>query len=596
MTGKAEPARAGPRPSWRERLAAYVRNAARDDALAAFIVAILLIPQSLAYALLAGLPPQVGVYASLLPMLAYAALGSSRVSSVGPVALIALMTAQAIAGAAAPGLAGGAAPSATDAALVLAAESGLLLAAAALLRLDALASLLSVPVLQGFSTGAALSIALSQLPVLLGNPARGYNAPQVLAAWWHSGYLGHAATAAFGAGALLLLIAARRRAAPLLRRWLPPQAAQLAARCAPLAVFGGAVLLVLALQRHADGVALVGTLPPMALPIALPPLDLAPGSPLGWPLWWRLLPSAALIALVTFVSSLAVSESLALQRGETVSPRRELAGLAGANLVAAVSAGMPVAGSFSRGAINAEAGARTRMAGVFAALFMGLAMVWLAAPLALLPKAVLAASIVLAVLGVAEWSAFAQAWRYARSEFAVMLGVALLTVFSSFEIALGVGVALSIALLLQRTARPHTALIGRIPGTEHYRNVGRHQVEQTPGVLALRIDESLLFTNARQLPAVIAGYLAQQAAGPGATPTRRVLVLMSPVNHIDFSGLEALRALHATLAERGIRLDLSEIKGPVLDALRAGGWAAWFRGRVFLSQHQGMLDEQGMAA
>ena len=568
-----------------EKLRAYWRSAARDDALAAFIVAILLIPQSLAYALLAGLPPQVGVYASLLPMLAYAALGSSRVSSVGPVALTALMTAQAIAGVAATGPV-----SATDAALVLAAETGLLLAAAALLRLDALASLLSVPVLQGFSTGAALSIALTQLPVMLGSPARGFNAPEVLAAWWRSGQFGHALTAAFGIGALVLLIVARRHAAGLLRRWMSPDAAKLAARCAPLAIFAGAVALVAALQptgpATAHGVALVGTLPPMALPIALPPLAAA--------LWWSLLPSAATIALVTFVSSLAVSEGLALQRGETVVARRELAGLAAANIVAACSAGMPVAGSFSRGAINAEAGARTRMAGVWAAGFMALAMLLLAAPLALLPKAVLAASIVLAVLGVAEWAAFAQAWRYSRSEFAVMLGVALLTLFSSLAIALAAGVALSIALLLQRTARPHTALIGRIPGTEHYRNVGRHRVEQTPGVLALRIDESLLFTNARQLPGVIAGYLARQEADAG--PVQRVVLLMSPVNHIDFSGLEALRALHATLAERAIRLDLSEVKGSVLDALRAGGWATWFRGRVFLSHHQGMLDEQGMAA
>ena len=579
-----------------DRLHAYFRSAARDDALAAFIVAILLIPQSLAYALLAGLPPQVGVYASLLPMLAYAALGSSRVSSVGPVALTALMTAQATAALAAAG-SGAPLVSPTDAALVLAAETGLLLGAAALLRLDALASLLSVPVLQGFSTGAAISIALSQLPVLLGSPARGFNAPEVLAAWWRSGQLGHALTAAFGIGTLVLLMLARRYVATLLRRWLSPDAARLAARCAPLVVFAGAVLLIAALQPASSsavyGMALVGALPPMHLPIALPPL----AADLWWPLWWQLLPSAATIALVTFVSSLAVSETLALQRGETVVPRRELAGLAAANLVAACSAGMPVAGSFSRGAINAEAGARTRMAGVWAACFMALAMLLLAAPLALLPKAVLAASIVLAVLGVAEWAAFAQAWRYSRGEFAVMLGVALLTLFSSLAIALATGVALSIALLLQRTARPHTALIGRIPGTEHYRNVGRHQVEQTPGVLALRIDESLLFTNARQLPFVVAGYLAQHDAGAdtGAAATRRVLLLMSPVNHIDLSGLEALRALHASLERSGIRLDLSEVKGPVLDALRAGGWSAWFRGRVFLSHHQGMLDEHGSA-
>ena len=578
------------RARWRGQLRPYLRTAARDDALAGFIVSILLIPQSLAYALLAGLPPQVGVYASLLPMLAYAALGSSRVSSVGPVALIALMTAQAIAAVTAPEVAnsaaGGAAPSATDAALVLAAESGLLLGAAALLRLDALASLLSVPVLHGFSTGAALSIALSQLPVLLGNPARGFNAPQVLAAWWRSGFVGHALSAAIGLVSLALLFLARRHAAALLARWLRPQTALLASRCAPLLVFAAAVGLAAGLQAGTRGVALVGLLPDMVVAVALPSLDAA--------LWWALLPSAALIALVTFVSSLAVSESLALQRGEHIDPRRELAGLAGANLAAAIGAGMPVAGSFSRGAINAEAGARTRLAGVWAVAFMALAMILLAAPLALLPKAVLAASIVLAVLGVAEWSAFAQAWRYSRPEFAVMLAVALLTLFSSFEIALAAGVALSIALLLQRTARPHTALIGRIPGTEHFRNVGRHRVEQTPGVLALRIDESLLFTNARQLPGVIAGYLTRQEAEAG--PVQRVVLLMSPVNHIDFSGLEALRALHATLAERGIRLDLSEVKGPVLDALRAGGWDAWFRGRVFMSQHQGMLDEQGMAA
>ena len=146
------------------------------------------------------------------------------------------------------------------------------------------------------------------------------------------------------------------------------------------------------------------------------------------------------------------------------------------------------------------------------------------------------------------------------------------------------GVAGSIALLLQRTARPHVALIGRVPGSEHFRNVGRHEVELTPGVVSLRIDESLLFTNARQLTDVVQQFVVSH---PG---TRRVVLLMSPVNRIDFSGLAALRALHDTLRERGIRLDLSEVKGPVLDALRAGDWTSWFGGRVFLSHHQAMLD------
>jgi sulfate permease, SulP family len=559
-----------------DRLRQYRHGDLRDDLLAAFIVAILLIPQSLAYALLAGLPPQVGVYASLLPMVAYALLGSSRVNSVGPVAVVALMTAQAIA----PALREG--TSATAAALVLAAESGLLLAGAALLKLDALAALLSTPVLHGFSTGAALAISLSQLPALLGSPAQGFSAPEVIGSWWRGGRAGHALTTAIGIGALLCLWLARHHAPRFFARWLSVHRASLGARCLPLVVVAAGIVLAWALGADTRGVALVGTLPPFGLPLALPPFDAA--------LWWRLRPSAAPLALVTFVSSLAVSEGLALRRREQVDARRELAGLAGANLAAALCAGMPVGGSFSRGAVNAEAGARTRASGVWAAGFMALAMLLLAAPLACLPRAVLAASIVIAVLGVVEWRAFAEAWRYSRSEFAVMVIVGALTLLTSSQLALAVGVALSIGLLLQRSANPHVARIGRVGDTEHYRNVDRHAVHCTPGVLALRIDESLIFTNARRLAGVVAQHLAS------LPDTRRVVLLMSPVNAIDYSALEALRALHDVLAERGIRLDLSEVKGPVLDRLREGGWARWFSGRVFLSHHQGMLDVDGRAA
>ncbi|HZE92531.1 MAG TPA: STAS domain-containing protein, partial [Rhizobacter sp.] len=233
--------------------------------------------------------------------------------------------------------------------------------------------------------------------------------------------------------------------------------------------------------------------------------------------------------------------------------------------------------------------ARTRAAGAWAALFMLMAMLLLATPLAHLPRAVLAATIVLAVLARVEWQAFADAWRYTRAEAVLMTLVAAITVVESAQWALAFGVAVSIALLLQRTARPHAALIGRVPGTEHYRNVDRHQAEEMPGVIGLRIDESLLFTNARQLPGVVARHL-------GTHPdTQRVVLLMSPVNHIDFSGLEALRLLQNVLAERSIRLDVSEVKGPVLDALRAGDWSRWFKGRLFLSHHQGMQDKNGLS-
>jgi SulP family sulfate permease len=555
-----------------DRWARYRTEALQSDLLAALVVSVLLIPQSLAYAQLAGLPPQVGLYASLLPLVAYAALGSSPVLGVGPVAVLALMISQALAqrpeGAAMHGTA-----------LVLAAEIGLVLAAAAWLRLDALASLLSVPVLHGFEAGATLSIALSQLPLLLGASTHGSSLPAVLDSWRHAETLWTPLTALYGGVALLALWASRRTLVEALARFWPRPRAVLVARFAPLAVLVAAIACAAATGAGERGVALVGALPELAPTIVLPPLAAE--------LWWRMLPSALLIALVAFVSSLVVAESLARRTGGQVIARRELMGLASANLAASLSGGMPVAASFSRSVLNADAGSRTRMTGVFTAAFMALAMLLLARPLAFLPEAVLAATIIVAVLSGLSLAPYRLAWRYSHSEWAVMVGVTALTVLQGVAWALALGVAASIALLLRRTARPHIALIGRIAGSEHFRNADRHDVEMTPGALGLRIDESLLFTNARQLTDVVVAQLDKQAGA------KRVVLLMSPVNRIDFSGLEALHALHEALAARGVRLDLSEVKGPVLDRLRRGGWSAWFRGQVFLSHHQAMLDEHG---
>jgi SulP family sulfate permease len=539
----------------RAHVRAYLRADLREDLIAAFVVSVLLIPQSLAYAMLAGLPPQVGIYASLLPLVAYAALGSSPVLAVGPVAVLALMIAQALGG-----LPAGITPS--EGALVLAGEIAIILALAAALRLDALASLLSVPVLHGFETGATVAIALSQLPVLLGSPVRGENLPDLLRHAQSAGFPWHDISAVFGVAVCLLLMAGRR--------WLKG----LTGRLAPLALLLAAIAVVWLTGANNHGVALVGGLPEMHLPLTLPPLRAA--------LWLLLLPNALLIALMAYVSSLVVAESLGRRRGEKVKARRELAGLAGANFVAALTGGLPVAGSFSRSVLLQDAGSRTRMSGVFIAAFMGVAMLALAEPLAWLPKAVLAATIMVAVLSGLNLQPYRDAWRYARPEALLMLSVTAVVVCVNVGAGLGLGVLGSIALLLQRTAQPHVALIGRIPGTEHYRNVGRYAVECMPEVLGLRIDESLLFTNARTLADVVQGHLSSH---PEA---RRVVLLMSPVNQIDFSGLEALRELHESLKHRGLRLDLSEVKGPVLDRLKDGGWQRWFEGQVFLSHHQGM--------
>lgn len=532
----------------------------RADLIAGAVVAVLLIPQSLAYAMLAGLPPQVGLYASLLPLLAYAALGSSPVLGLGPVAVLALMIAQALAG-----LPAGV--SAEAGALVLAAEVGLLLAAAALLRLDALSSLLSVPALRGFENGATLMIAASQLPVLLGSAAAGFTLPALARSAVHGG-IGFT-SAAWGAAAIALLLLSRRAGSRLL------------ARLAPLLLLVVAMALA-AFTPAADGVAQVGALPSLALPLGLPSLDAA--------LWLHLLPPAALVALMAFVSSLAVSESLAQRRGEKLLPAAELRGLAAANVVASLSGGMPVAGSFSRSILLHEAGSQSRWTLVFVAVFMSLALLLLAAPLAHLPKPVLAATIVVAVLGGFTLRHYGEAWRYARAEGLLMVAVTAAVLLWSVGAALAIGVAGSVALLIQRTAQPHVARIGRVPGTQHFRNVERYAVECQPEVVGLRIDESLVFTNARGLADAVLARVREHRASVGEP--QRVLLLMAPVNHIDVSGLVALQALHAALAAEGLRLEFSEVKGPVLDRLKAIGWLERHDVSLYLSHHDGIQAGQ----
>lgn len=545
-----------PHSPLRQRVQTYLRAFLKDDLVAALVVSVLLIPQSLAYAMLAGLPPQVGLYASLMPPLLYAALGSSPFLNVGPVAVLALMILQTLALAPA-----GVSPS--EAALVLAAEVGLLLGAAALLRLDALAALLSVPVLHGFETGATLAIAASQVPVLLGLTASGATLPELWSSAQQHGFDARGISAAFGVAALVALVAVRR-----LPKGLP-------ARLAPLGVLMAGVAAAWALDPQ--GLARVGTLPPLAVHLTVPRLDVE--------LWTALLPGAALIALLGYVSSLAVAESLARRVGQRVFPRRELMGLAGANLAAALTGGMPAAASFSRSVLMSDAGSRTRMTGVFVAALMGLALLTLSPVLAWCPKPVLAASIIVAVLSGLALQPYREAWRYDRGEALLMVAVTLLVLGVSITAALGLGVLGAIALLLKRSARPHVALIGRIPGTEHYRNVERYQVELDPQVLGLRIDESLLFLNGRSLADVVQAHLDSHPE------TRRVLLQMSPVNSIDFSGVSALKELQEALRRQNRRLDLSEVKGPVLDRLKAGGWEDWFRGRLFMSHHQGMRDD-----
>lgn len=548
----------------------YRRNALAEDLVAAIVVTILLVPQSLAYALLAGLPPVVGVMASLLPIVAYAAFGSSKTLAVGPVAVLSMMTGAAV-GAASH--AHGASPHLV--ALILAAEIAAIFALALVLRLDALASLLSAPVLHGFVMGASIAIALGQLPALLGVAVRGNTVIELAESVGHANALTpHTRTTLVGAGSLICLWGIRRYTMPLVAAMgFSSRAAQLLARMGPMAVVIGAIALVIWIPKAGEGIALIGSID-LRDGIEFPPVWDAPLQ-----LWIDMAVPALLMGLVAYVESLAVAEALAVRRNEKVSPRRELLGLAAANAASSATGGMPVTGGFARSIVNFDAGAKTRVAGVWTALTL-CAAIWLAGDmLGFLPKAVLAATIIVAVLSLIDFKLFREAWRYARKEAVLMATVAALTVAFGVEVALASGVIASVALLLHRTARPHFAEIGRTRGAQNdFRNINRADVETLPKTMAIRVDESLLFTNTRYLMDTIG---AMVIARP---EVKHVVLAMSGVNDIDFTGLEGIKSLSRELNAHKVTLHLSELKGPIADKLSQSDVDSWLRGEIFRSQ------------
>lgn len=548
----------------------YDRSMAAQDALAALIVTLMLIPQSLAYAMLAGLPPVSGLYASLLPLLLYAVFGSSRTLAVGPVAVVSLMTAAVLQ----PLFPQGGADYA-GAALLLALLSGLMLTLMALLRLGFIANFLSHPVISGFISASGLLIAIGQLKHLLGVSVSGESLVQLIPGLLNALPATHWPTLLLGTLSLVWLWWARRRLKPVLEKFgLPAQAAGNLAKAGPVLAIILAILAVSVLQLDQAGVKVLGSLPPGLPGLTLPTLDPQ--------LVAQLIPAALLISLVGFVESVSIAQTLAAKRRQRIEPDSELLGLGAANLGAAFSGGFPVTGGFARSVVNHDAGAQTPMAGVFTAIGIGLGALLLTPLLHKLPHAVLAASIIVAVLSLVDLGSLKRTWRYSTqdglAQVATLLGVLLIGVESGILI----GVGLSLLLFLYRTSRPHIAVVGQVPGSEHFRNVQRFNVIESPSVLSLRVDESLYFPNARYLEERISELIARR-------PQVRHLVLMCPgVNLIDASALNSLQAIAERLHSAGIELHLSEVKGPVMDQLRRSDFLERFAGQVFISQFQAL--------
>ena len=550
----------------------YNGSVLTSDLIAAVIVTIMLIPQSLAYALLAGLPPVVGLYASILPLVAYAIFGTSRTLAVGPVAVVSLMTASAAGAVAAQGTA-----QYMEAAITLAALSGIMLAVLGLLRMGFLANLLSHPVISGFITASGVLIATSQLKHILGVKAAGDNWPDMLGAL--IGNIGNINlwTLMIGVPVTLFLFWVRKGAKPaLIRLGLKPRLADIGAKAGPVVAVFVTILVAVLMQLGERGVNLVGEIPAGLPPLAVPSTDLG--------LIQQLWVPALLISIIGFVESVSVAQTLAAKRRQRIAPNQELIGLGASNIASAFSGGYPVTGGFARSVVNFDAGAETPAAGAYTAVGIALASLFLTPLLTSLPIATLAATIIVAVLSLVDLKTPKQLWTYSKADFAAHVATIGITLLAGVELGVIAGVGVGLLLYLWRASRPHAAIVGRVPETEHFRNVERHKVLTVPHVLTIRVDESLTYLNARWLEEYVLERVAER-------PELRHLVLMfSAVNEVDASGLESLEAINHRLADGGIKLHLSEVKGPVTDRLKRSHFLDELTGKVYLSQNRAFAE------
>ena len=546
--------------SW---LKTYTRQDFNSDLFAGIITAILLVPQGIAYAILAGLPPQLGLYASILPPILYALFGTSRTLSVGPVSIAAIMIASVLN---APEI--NALGNPVQSALILSAESGLIMLLMAVLRMGGLVNFISHPVLTGFTSGASILIIASQLPQLLGLkiPFCGFDG-----SCYREYFLGYnSATLSLGMAAITILIAFGKPLTILLKKaGFRASLVTAFSKCGPLLTVLLATVVVsyfgLTIQNK---VAVVGIVPAGFPVLSLDFMNIEK--------WRLLLPGAAFIALIAYVESVAIAKVTANLRGEKIVPNQELIALGVANLATAISGGMPVAGGFSRTMVNFSAGARTQMAMLIAAGILALAVIFFSPWFENIPKAALAAIILVAIIPLVRLGSIVHTWRYDRgdglAEIVTLLGVLVLGI----EEGISLGIILTVVSYLRKTSQPHIAVVGRIPETEHYRNIKRHNVETWQHLLLLRIDESITFANVNFIEDFITAELRHQGN------VKHIILIFTSVSDIDTTALEALENLNHALQASGMTLHLSEAKGPVLDKLKKTDFLSQLKpGKVF---------------
>ncbi|MCP5032631.1 MAG: solute carrier 26 family protein [Actinomycetia bacterium] len=521
----------------------YDRSNLRPDLAAGVTVGAMLVPQAMAYALLAGLPPAIGLYAATVPVIVYALFGTSRQLAVGPVAIVSLMTASALAPLVTEGSAGY-----VSAAALLALMVGAVHLVLGVGRLGYLVNLLSHSVLVGFTAAAAIIIGFSQARHLLGISIerKDHFYQTVLAVWKGVGET-NGFTLTVGLVSLATLFGLKS-----LRPRVP----------GALVVVIGSILVVELFGLEARGVNVVGDIPDSLPAFGLPDFD---GSLMG-----SLAMAAFVITLVGFMQSVAVAKVYARRNHYEVEPNRELIGLGAANVASGLFGGYPVTGGLSRTAVNVTAGAKTPLASIVTALIVIVTIAFFTPLLSSLPSAALGAIIVMAVVGLVDVAEMRHIARVKKSDL-VGLGVAFVaTLALGIEIGIIVAVVASVLVVFARMSMPHSAVLGHVKGTTSFRNVDRFpEVTTLRGMTVVRVDAAVSFVNAANVKKLLLAH-----ADEVATTEPRVLILdASGINDIDATGAEMLRELLGELEERSVALHLSDVKGPVRDVLhRAGLW------------------------
>lgn len=558
----------------------YKKQTLLDDSIAALVVSMMLIPQSLAYAMLAGLPPQTGLYASLLPLIAYALFGSSGPLSVGPFAITSIMTATALASFF--NQHDFQAGQMIIAASLLALLTGMCLLSFGIFRLGFLTNFISFPVVTGFISASALIIASSQLGSILGLTI--INDGFFKSLWQTYELSSDINLASLGLSTILLIFlyfVPKLLQQVIFNLTQSKRLADSLSKISPVLAIILSTMAVIAFDLQQYGIATVGEIPTGLPTFSLPDwqaLKLLPND------WQNLINSALLISIIAFISSLSAAQTFAAKQRQRINPNKEAIALGVANLSASTSSAFPVSASLSRSAVSYNAGAKTPAASALTAVSILLCCLWLTPYLYHLPIVTLAAMIVLAVISLLDVSAIKRTFAYSWKDFFALVITFSLTLIQGLEWGLIAGIVVSIGLHLYRSSMPHMAILGRVPDTEHFRNIERYDVITDERVLSLRIDSSLYFANARFLADKINEIVAQ------SPKAKHLILTCSAINDIDTSALESLLAVNQYLTEAGMLFHLSEVKGPVMDRLKRSQFIDQLSGNIYLSHHQAWRD------